>query len=84
MKINISIDDRLVEKLDEYVEVNYTNRSAVITSLLVQLFKTEEFRISFAKACSAMDTAVKKGVVSDSEKEEFEALANSLYMSRYK
>lgn len=84
MKINISIDDRLVEKLDEYVELNYTNRSAVISTLLSQHFRAEELRSSLVTLCGAMDLAVRKGVLSDEEKQEFEALTTAMRMTQFK
>lgn len=42
MKINISLDDALLAKIDEYASRNYTSRSGLISQALVQYFNTAE------------------------------------------
>lgn len=41
-KINISIDDELLAKVDEMAKAYYTNRSAYISMTIAQVIKQQE------------------------------------------
>ena len=81
MKINISINDDLLTRVDKYVEQNYSTRSGVISLALSQFLATQEVSNLLRGMNVAMQRIADKGMVDDEtykQLEEFEAICNVL------
>jgi len=81
MKINISVNDELVKRVDEYAERNYTNRSAVFAQganaiLLQDLIPYQLGQIAVAFKRIADNNAIDEE--SKKQLEEFSKLAELL------
>lgn len=46
MKINISLDDELLERVDSFADSNYMTRSGLISLALVQYLNTNEMTLA--------------------------------------
>lgn len=71
-KINISIDDNLLERLDNYADLNYMTRSGVITSGLIQLFAQADVITSINKLSLAFQKIADTGEVDEATRKELE------------
>ena len=81
MKINISINDDLLTRVDKYVEQNYSTRSGVISLALSQFLATQEVSNLLCGMNVAMQRIADKGMVDDEtykQLEEFETICNVL------
>lgn len=81
MKINISINDDLLTRVDKYVEQNYSTRSGVISLALSQFLATQEVSNLLRGMNVAMQRIADKGMVDDEtykQLEEFETICNVL------
>lgn len=51
-KINISMDDELLKRVDEMATALYTNRSAYISMTIAQVIKTQEDALGMKRESS--------------------------------
>lgn len=78
MKINISLDDRLVKRLDDYADANYMTRSGLVSIALTQYLNTQEM-ISVIKSMSlSLSKMVNSNNISEEDRKEIEGYANML------
>lgn len=84
MKINISIDERLLKKMDNYIKDNYMSRSGFI-SLAVNQYLTQAEALECLKNISlAMKRIAETGEVDESalkQLEEFEIFSKVMFDS---
>lgn len=62
-KINISVDDELLAKIDEMAKALYTNRSAYISMTMAQMLKIQQDAMGMMEtvATKTLNDAQKKG-----------------------
>lgn len=81
MKVQLSIDDSLMQKVDDYTKKVYMTRSSFFAQIASQHLMQVEVVTAIKKLQIAMDTIAKKGELSEESKQElreFERLANML------
>lgn len=54
MKLNISMDERLVAKVDAMAELNYTSRSGMIAIMLQSYIKQEDMHLTLKELLSVV------------------------------
>ena len=82
IKINITIDENLLNDVDDYCDRNYLNRSALFSQSVLKTINEQKVIDSIKDVSSAVKTAVIKGAIDeDTQKklEAFEALS-SIYI----
>lgn len=78
MKINISLDDRLAKRLDDYADANYMTRSGLVSIALTQYLNTQEM-IGVIKSMSlSLSKMVNSNNISEEDRKEIEGYANML------
>lgn len=78
MKVNVSMDDRLAKRMDDYADANYMTRSGLITVALTQYLNTQDMIDTIKKMGITLSKMANKNSVSESDKEEMEGYANLL------
>lgn len=73
-KINISIDDELLKRADDYADNNYMSRSGLITSSLTEYLNARELVSAVRKMNMTLDKIADKGQVDDETLEDLEDL----------
>jgi predicted transcriptional regulator len=84
-KINISINDDLLQRLDEYADHTYNTRSGTITLALSQLLGADELIRGVSSMSLAMQKIADTGNIDDEtmkELEDFQRLANMLVATK--
>lgn len=74
MKINISINDDLLARVDKYVDQNYTTRSGVIAFALSQYLASQEVFGLLRSMNIAMQRIADQGTVDEETYKELEKL----------
>ena len=72
-KVQISIDDSLLARLDEYADRNFTTRSGAISLACNQLIMTDDVRRSIRTISIAMKRISESNVIDDQSKEDLKA-----------
>ena len=72
MKVNISIDDELMEKIDEYAKKNYTNRSAVFAQATNQFLLTQSVPAAIGEIALAFKKISENNAIDDDSKKKLE------------
>ena len=78
VKINITIDENLLNDVDDYCDKNYLNRSALISTSLIQVINQQKIIDSLRDASIAIKKASEVGHIDDETRktlEEFQALS---------
>jgi len=78
VKINITIDENLLNDVDDYCDKNYLNRSALISTSLIQVINQQKIIDSLRDASIAIKKASEVGHIDDDTRktlEEFQALS---------
>lgn len=81
MKINITIDDKLLERVDNYAENNYMSRSGLFSFAVAQFLNQAEVIGAVKDMSLAMRKIADASVVDDDtlkQLEDFERLAKML------
>lgn len=84
MKINVSIDQDLVARMDNYSDANYTTRSGLITLALTQYLNSKEMVTAVTRMGLAMQVIAEKGEVDEQtqkELDDFSRLCNMFVAS---
>lgn len=84
MKINISMNDELVTRLDKYADDNYTTRSGLITTALTQYLNGKEMVLAIKQMGLAMKRISESGEIDNQtqrELEDFERLCQMFAQS---
>lgn len=72
-KIQISINDKLVERVDEFCEKNFMNRSQVFSVAVLQYMNSYSMPGAMLELASAFKSIAKNGEISDDDKKKLEA-----------
>lgn len=78
MKVQVTIDDELLERLDNYADDNYLNRSAVVTIAVSQYLTAREMQSAISSLSRTMKKIAEEGEISEDEMKQlndFERLA---------
>ena len=65
MKINISLDDKLVNRIDEYADYNYMSRSGLISLACTQYLNSRDMIVAMQKMSLAFEKIANDGLVDD-------------------
>lgn len=68
MKINISIDDALIQRVDAYADANYMSRSGFISLACAQYLNQNEALISLAEMANAFRKMAETGSITDEDR----------------
>lgn len=71
-KINISIDDELLEKIDTLADENYTSRSGFISMGMNEFVKQKEVLHAIKSMSASMAKIAKTGTIDDETLKELE------------
>jgi metal-responsive CopG/Arc/MetJ family transcriptional regulator len=80
-KLNISVDDELLRRVDDYADEHYMNRSAVFSLAATQLLNSERAVKAVFDIALSMRKIADSGCISDEDKQklsEFETFAKVL------
>lgn len=72
-KVQISIDDELLEKIDRYAKNNYMSRSGFLSMVSNQYLSTQEFAELAKSMNSAMKKVAENGVIDDDTMRQLES-----------
>lgn len=72
-KINVTIDDELLERVDNYIKSNYLSRSGLVTLSLNEYLKTRELYAAISSMALSMQRLSSSKEIDDDFKEELEA-----------
>ncbi len=72
MKINVSIDDELVARVDKYAEANYMSRSGLISQALNQYLSSKEAVMRLSEITLAMQKIADNNEITEDQKREIE------------
>jgi metal-responsive CopG/Arc/MetJ family transcriptional regulator len=78
MKINISLDDRLAKRLDDYADANYMTRSGLVSIALTQYLNTQEMIGVIKNMSLSLSKMVNSNNISEEDRKEIEGYANML------
>lgn len=77
MKINISINDELLERIDKYADANYMSRSGCISLGMASYLNSNEAIVLMRNLGLAMQKIADTGVVDDDTMKEMEELSQA-------
>lgn len=81
-KVNISINDDLLSRLDNFADENYTSRSGLITTALTEYLNSREMILLVKNLSLAIGKIAESGEVDDETlkmMEDFERATNILF-----
>lgn len=78
MKINVSLDDRLAKRMDDYAEENYMTRSGLISISLTQYLNTQEMISVIKNMSMSLAKIADSKMVTEEDKAEIEGYASML------
>ena len=85
LKVNITLDEELLRRIEDYAEENYMNRSSVISLATTQFLNAADVTAAIKNMSLAMRTIADKGEVdpeSMKQLEDFERLSRMLVGGR--
>lgn len=85
MKINISLDDELVKRIESYADANYMSRSGFISLACTQYLASADVVTAIKNISLAMSKIADTGEVDEETQkqlEDYERLANLLVQGR--
>lgn len=71
-KINISINNALLEEMEALAKQNYTSRSGIISMACANYVQQHRLTDSFVNSAKALQRIAETGVMSDADKQELE------------
>lgn len=74
MKANITLDDKLMERVDAYADNNYMSRSGLISVALTDYLNAKEMITSISDIAVTMKKIADKGIVDHETMEQLEDL----------
>lgn len=78
MKVNVTLDDELMSRLDDYARRNYMSRSGLISLAVTQYLNSNEMILAIKDISVAMRKIAETGTLDDdlmSELEDFERIS---------
>ena len=80
-KVQISIDDELLKRLDLYVARNYTTRSGALSMFCNQGLITDEIKVYLKTVAEAMKTIAENNQIDDESLQELRAFQKLVELS---
>lgn len=74
MKVNVSLDDELLKKVDEFADEYYLSRSALIALALKQFISADEVKKAIKELSVSMSRIAESGSVSDEDQKKLSDL----------
>jgi len=71
-KLQVSIDDELLKKIDKYSETMYMSRSGFISYAAAQVINSNAVMVAITDISLAMKKIADTGVISDDERQQLE------------
>lgn len=81
MKVQISMPDELLKKLDDYADQNYTTRSGAITMMVNNYLVSRQLSVQMQQVTDALTKMAAGGQLSEAEQQQllgFQQLSKSL------
>ena len=81
-KINITMDDALLERADNFADNNYTSRSGLISLALRQYLDSQDLMQAIKNMCFSMQVIAEKGEITEEQQkelDEFKILVDMLH-----
>lgn len=78
MKVNVSMDDRLAKRMDDYADANYMTRSGLVAVALTQYLNAQETLDVMKQMGIALSKLANKNSVTEADKDELEGYASLL------
>lgn len=81
IKVNITLDEELMRRVDEYAEENYLNRSSLVSLATTQFLNAADVTKAIKEMAFAMRKIADNGEIDDEtrrELEDFERLSRML------
>ena len=72
MKVNISVNDDLIKKVDDYAERNFTNRSAVFAQAVNKLLLEDSIPQALGEIALAFKRIADNNAIDEESKKELE------------
>ena len=85
IKVNITLDEELMRRVDEYAEENYLNRSSLVSLATTQFLNAADVTKAIKEMAFAMRKIADSGEIDEQNKrdlEDFERLSKMLVMQR--
>ena len=85
IKVNVSLDDNLVRRMDEYAENNYLKRSSLVSLALTQFLNANDVANAIIEMSLCMRKIADSGEIDDStleQLEDFERLSKIIASSK--
>lgn len=72
MKVQITLDDELMKRVDAYADENYMSRSGLLSIAVTQYLNTKEMIGAITRMGVAMEKIADKGEVDEQTRQELE------------
>ncbi len=85
IKVNITLDEELMRRVDEYAEENYLNRSSLVSLATTQFLNAADVTKAIKEMAFAMRKIADNGEIDEQTKkdlEDFERLSKMLVLQR--
>lgn len=85
MKVNITLDDELIKRVDNYADKNYMSRSGLLSLAVTQYLNANDMVLAVKDMSLAMRKIADSGKIDHEtmeQLEDFERLCNLLIMSK--
>ena len=85
IKVNVSLDENLVRRMDEYAENNYLKRSSLVSLALTQFLNANDVTNAIIEMSLCMRKIADSGEIDDStleQLEDFERLSKIIANSK--
>ena len=85
IKVNITLDEELMRRVDEYAEENYLNRSSLVSLATTQFLNAADVTKAIKEMAFAMRKIADSGEIDEQTKrdlEDFERLSKMRVMQR--
>lgn len=76
VKVQITLDEELLNSVDEYCDKNYMNRSWLISQALVQVINQQKMIDAIANISIAMRNVSENGILDEDTKRQMEQFEN--------
>jgi metal-responsive CopG/Arc/MetJ family transcriptional regulator len=78
MRIQISIDEELASRIDEYASKNYLSRSGLISLACTQFLQSNEAVLALSRLSLSMQKIADTGSIDDETQQELQDISRSV------
>lgn len=75
LKVQITLDDALMTRIDNYADANYMSRSGLVSLACTQYLNSAEMIQAVSEMCCAIKTIAEKGFVDDETQRKLDEFA---------